>query len=317
MKVVIAGGTGFLGRPLAEALAGGDPRSSPAAGSSGGSPDVVILSRRSAPSAEAGRRFVPWTPDGNTGPWVTEIDGAAAVVNLAGESIAGGRWTTARKRDILDSRVLATRSLARAIGQAASPPPVFVSGSAVGYYGPLADEIATEDRPAGTDFLADVCARWEAEATRAAGSRTRVVCIRTGLVLERDGGALAQMLLPFRLFVGGPLGSGRQYWPWVHRRDWIDLVRFAIRTPSVTGPLNATAPNPVTNREFAQALGRALRRPAVLPTPGFALKLLLGELAEALLLSGQRAVPAKAERLGYQFGFARLDDALQAIFQIR
>lgn len=318
MKIVIAGGTGFLGRPLAEILArGDDPSPSPPADSSGGSPDVVVLSRRPAPSTDAGRRLVPWTPDGSAGPWAKEIDGAAAVVNLAGESIAGGRWTAARKRRIRDSRVLATRSLARAIEQAASPPPVFVSGSAVGYYGPLADEIATEERPAGADFLADVCAQWEAEATRAAGSRTRVVCVRTGLVLERDGGALAQMLLPFRFGLGGPVGSGRQYWPWVHRRDWIDLVRFAIQTPSVSGPLNATAPNPVTNREFARALGRALRRPALLPMPGFALKLLLGELAEALLLSGQRAVPAKAERLGYRFRFARLDDALQAIFQIR
>ncbi len=141
------------------------------------------------------------------------------------------------------------------------------------------------------------------------------MCVRTGLVLARDGGALPKMLPPFRVGAGGPVGSGRQYWPWIHRQDWIDLVRFAIRHPAVTGPLNATAPAPVTNAEFAHALGRALRRPAFLPAPAFALKLLLGEMAEALLLSGQRAVPAKAERLGYVFTFRQLDDALRSIFR--
>jgi len=138
--------------------------------------------------------------------------------------------------------------------------------------------------------------------------------IRTGLVLERDGGALPQMLPPFRFGVGGPVGSGRQYWPWIHRQDWIDLVRFAIRTTSASGPINVTAPNPVTNADFARALGRALHRPSLLPAPGFALKLLLGEMADALLLSGQRAVPAKAEHLGYQFAFTDVDAALRRIF---
>jgi uncharacterized protein (TIGR01777 family) len=174
--------------------------------------------------------------------------------------------------------------------------------------------VATEDTPAGGDFLADVCVRWEAEAMRVAGPATRVACIRTGLVLERDGGALPKMLPPFRLGAGGPVGSGRQYWPWIHRRDWIDLVRFAIDTPAVSGPLNASAPNPVTNAHFARALGRALHRPAFMPAPGFALKLLLGEMADALLLSGQRAVPAKAERLGFTFRFKTIEESLGAIF---
>ena len=202
-----------------------------------------------------------------------------------------------------------------AIAHAASPPPVFVSGSAVGYYGPLDDEIITEERGAGADFLAGVCVRWEAEAMRAASPRTRVVCIRTGLVLERDGGALPKMLPPFWFGAGGRVGSGRQYWPWIHRQDWIDLVRFAIRTAEVAGPLNATAPNPVTNADFARALGRSIGRPSFMPTPGFALTLLLGEMAEALLLSGQRAVPAKAERLRYEFAFTDLTAALRAIFK--
>ena len=238
-----------------------------------------------------------------------------AVVNLAGEPIAARRWSDGHKARILDSRLQVTRTIVNAIRDAASPPAVFISGSAVGYYGPLRDEIVTEDAPPGSDFLASVCAQWEAEAMRAAG-RARVVCVRTGLALERDGGALPQMLPPFKFGVGGPVGSGRQYWPWIHRDDWIALVRWAIDTPSVTGPVNATAPSPITNAEFARALGRALHRPAFMPAPAFALRLLLGEMADALLLSGQRAVPAKAQRLGFTFRYSQLDDALRAIFPL-
>ena len=254
-----------------------------------------------------------WDPNGEIGPWAAEIDGAGAVVNLAGESIAG-QWTAAQKQRILDSRVHATRSLAAAIRGAAAPPPVFVSGSAVGYYGPLGDEIATEETPAGSDFLARVCGQWEKEAMRAASDRTRVACIRTGIVLEKDGGALPQMLPPFRFGAGGPVGSGRQYWPWIHRDDWIALVRWAIATPAAAGAINATAPHPVTNAEFARALGRAMHRPAFMPAPGFALRLLLGEMADALLLSGQNAVPARATREGFTFRYNDVDTALRAIF---
>jgi uncharacterized protein len=300
MKIIIAGGTGFLGRPLAHALAAERH-------------DVVVLSR--APShSRSGVRFVPWAPDGSAGALGGEIDGAGAVVNLAGEPIAAKRWSADQKRRILDSRVNATRSLVEAIRRAADPPAVLVSGSAVGYYGPLGDQIAPEETPAGSDFLARVAVQWEAEARRAASDRTRVVCLRTGLVLERDGGALPKMLAPFRLFAGGPVGSGRQYWPWIHRDDWIGLVRWTLGAATVSGPVNGTAPGPVTNREFAAALGRALHRPAILPAPAFALRLMLGEMADALLLSGQNAVPAKAQRQGFTFRFARVDDALGAIF---
>jgi uncharacterized protein len=301
MKIVIAGGTGFLGQPLARALAA-DGR------------EVVILTRRpSAPPATREARFVTWRPEGDGGAWAAEIDGAGALVNLAGESIAARRWSNTQKQRILDSRVQATRSLAGAARSAARPPLAFVSGSAVGYYGPLGDEIATEATPAGSDFLAGVCSEWESEAVRGAGTATRVACIRTGLVIEKDGGALLRMLLPFRLGAGGPLGSGRQYMPWIHRDDWVALVRWAIDTPAAGGPINATAPLPVTNMEFSRALGRALHRPAFMPAPAFALRLALGEMADALLLSGQRAVPAKAERLGFRFRYTRLDEALGAI----
>jgi uncharacterized protein len=302
MKIVIAGGSGFLGRPLAAALARDGN-------------EIVVLTRGSgAARGLAQLRSIAWTPNGETGPWAAEIDGAAALVNLAGEPIAGRRWSGAQKQRILESRVQATRSLVAAVRAAAAPPPVFVSGSAVGYYGPLGDDVATEDTPPGSDFLARVCVQWEAAATGAASARTRLVCVRTGLVLEKDGGALPQMLPPFKVGAGGPVGSGRQYWPWIHRDDWIALVRWAIQTPEATGALNATAPNPVTNADFARALGRAMRRPAFMPAPAFALRLMLGEMADALLLSGQRAVPAKAERLGFPFRYARLDEALGAIF---
>ncbi|MES1256230.1 MAG: TIGR01777 family oxidoreductase [Acidobacteriota bacterium] len=302
MKIVIAGGTGFLGRPLASTLVADGH-------------EVVHLTRGSAASGADGARLVTWTPNGGSGPWAEAVEGAGAVVNLAGESIAGKRWSAAQKQQILESRVFATRSLAEAIRGAAVPPPVFVSGSAVGYYGPRGDDIVTEDTTPGSDFLAGVCVQWEQEAQRAEGPHTRVVCVRTGLVLERDGGALPPMLLPFKMGVGGPVGSGRQYWPWIHRVDWVALVRWVIRTGAVTGPVNATAPTPSTNADFAGALGRALHRPALLPTPAFALRLLLGDMADALVLSGQRAIPAKAERLGFTFTHPHLEEAFASIFR--
>jgi len=298
MKVVIAGGTGFLGRALLQSLAADGH-------------EVVVLTRR---STDRTMTAVEWTPNGQSGPWASAIEGADVVVNLAGESIAAKRWSPAQKQLILDSRVQATRSLVSAIRAVTNPPPVFVSGSAVGFYGPLGDEIATEDAPPGSDFLARVCVTWEDEA-RAAAALTRVTCIRTGLVLAKDGGALPPMLPPFRFGVGGPVGSGRQYWPWIHRQDWVDLVRWTIRTADSGGAINATAPNPVTNAEFARALGRAMHRPALMPAPAFALRLMLGEMADALLLSGQRAVPKRAERGGFSFTYRTIDDALHAIFR--
>jgi uncharacterized protein (TIGR01777 family) len=300
VKIVIAGGTGFLGRALAARLA--------AAGH-----EIVVLTRRDQP-AQATHRAVTWSPDGNPGVWAGEIDGSDVIVNLAGESIAGRRWSPEQKQRILESRVLATRSLVAGIERASRPPHTFVSGSAVGFYGPHGDEIVTEETQAGSDFLARVCTQWEAEARRAVSSHTRVVCIRTGLVLARDGGALPAMLPPFKLGAGGPLGSGRQYWPWIHRDDWLGLVQWAVRDDRVTGAVNATAPEPVTNAVFARELGRALHRPSFMPAPAFALRLMLGEMADGLLLTGQRAVPAKADALGFSFKHRLVGTALAAIF---
>jgi uncharacterized protein (TIGR01777 family) len=301
MKIVIAGGTGFLGRPLSTALAHDGH-------------DVVVLTRRSLAPVPPGTRAVAWDPQAPTGSWVSEVGDADAVVNLTGEPIADHRWTRAQKIRIEKSRVEATARLVTAIRDAARPPSVLVSGSGVGFYGPRGSEIVTEETPAGGDFLAQVCQRWEAEAGLARSAQTRVVCIRTGLVLDRDGGALPKMLPPFRFGAGGPLGDGQQYWPWIHLKDWVDLARTVLVTPAAAGAFNASAPAPVTNAEFAAELGRALHRPAFMPAPGFALRLLLGEMATALLLSGQRAVPAKAERLGFRFTYPTLAGALGAIF---
>jgi uncharacterized protein (TIGR01777 family) len=301
-RIVVTGATGFLGRPLVDALIRDGYQ-------------ITVLSRQAGGAPSSDLRRLQWTPDGSTGPWASALDGAHAVINLAGESIADTRWTDAQKRKIIDSRVLATRSLVAAVRQASNPPAVFANGSAVGYYGPRGDEIITEDHAPGTDFLAEVCKQWEAEAKTVTQPNVRLVFLRTGLVLEKEGGALPRMLLPFKLGAGGPVGTGRQYWPWIHRRDWIDLVRWAIRTPAAVGPLNLTAPEPVTNAAFAAALGRVMHRPAFMPAPGFALRLLLGEMADGLLLSGQRAVPRLADDHGFSFSFTTVDDALRAILR--
>ena len=305
MRIVIAGGSGFLGSALAAHLAAGNHQ-------------VVILTRqpRSVDPGHPRTTFEHWSPDGHSGSWANALDNADAVVNLAGESIAAKRWSTAQKQRIRDSRLLATRSLTAAMREISKPPRVFISGSAVGYYGDRGDETLTEASAPGTDFLAGVCKDWEAAAS-AIGDRSRVVLIRTGIVLDRKGGALPKMLPPFYLFAGGPIGSGRQYMPWIHRDDWVRLVAWSATNDSPRGALNATGPKPITNKEFSTALGQALRRPSVMPAPPFALRIALGEMADALLLSSQRALPVRATDLGFTFRFSNIDDALADIFTTR
>lgn len=314
-RIVLAGATGFLGIPLARAWA--------AQGA-----DLTVLTRQPAstesPFSSSDRRhesaatrpirLITWIPDGTVGPWASVLEDADAVVNLAGESLAARRWTAAQKARLEDSRILATRSLVNAIEDAHVPPRAFVSASGIGFYGPRGDEILTERAAPGDDFLARLCVAWEAEAQRAASARTRVVFARTSLVVAADGGALAPMLLPFRLGVGGPIGSGRQYWPWIHRDDWVAMIAWAAARDDMSGGMNVTSPNPVTNAEFARALGRALRRPAFFPLPAFMARLMLGEMADGLILSGQRAIPDKAMRGGFAFRYERLDAALAATF---
>ena len=290
MRVVLAGGSGFLGSALRARLQ-----------RDGHTTAVLTRSPR-------GPDDIAWTPDGTAGPWRTSLDGADALINLAGEGIGDRRWNDARKRALRDSRVLPTRSLVAALAECRQPPPVFVQGSAVGYYGSRGDETITETSAPGSDFLSALCVQWEHEAEQASAV-TRVALVRTGLVLHPDGGALAELLRPFRLGVGGPLGSGRQYMPWIHRDDWVSLVLWIAGAPMARGALNATAPNPVTNREFTRALGRAVHRPAFVPVPAPALRLLLGEFAESLL-TGQRAIPARAQELGFTFQYPTLAAAL-------
>jgi uncharacterized protein len=295
MRLVIAGGTGFLGSALTTALREEGH-------------EIVILTRQRG-IASAG--CLSWTPDGTVGPWARVVDGADAVINLAGAALDENRWTGARKRVLVDSRVLATRSLARAIGAASRPPSLLLSSSAVGYYGARGDEIVTEEGYAGSGFLAGLVLRWEKEAQAAASPHTRVALLRSGVVLAPDGGALSRMLLPFRLGLGGPFGSGRQYLSWIHRQDWIDMARWLLTGPAVDGPFNAVAPAPVTNTDFARTLARILHRPHLLRVPAFVLRVALGEMADAALLAGQRVVPAKAQRLGFRFQWPALEAALR------
>jgi uncharacterized protein (TIGR01777 family) len=238
------------------------------------------------------------------------LAGHDAVVNLAGEPLIG-RWTEGRRRKIEASRVSLTTRLVEAMVEVRTPR-VLISASAVGYYGDRGDEMLTESSGPGSGFLAELCARWEEAAVRAESADVRVVRLRTGIVLGRDGGALPKLLGPFRLGLGGPIGSGRQYMPWIHLDDHIEMVAAALADSRYNGALNLTAPEPVRNREFAQTLGAVLRRPAFMPVPSFMLKAVLGE-ASSVLLSGQRAVPQEAMRLGFRFSFPTLESALTEI----
>jgi uncharacterized protein (TIGR01777 family) len=296
MVVVIAGGTGFLGRALQDELR----RSGH---------EVRVLTRGAAENRPAA---IVWPADGTVGPWARVLDDADAVVNLAGAGIADARWTPARKALLVSSRILSTRSLVLGI-EGSSRRPALINASGIGYYGDRGAQVVTEDTPAGSDFLASICVDWEREALKAA-SATRVVVLRNGLVMDPTGGALGKMLVPFRLGVGGPLGPGTQYLPWIHIADWLALVIWTLEADDARGPFNVTAPNPVTNAEFTRTLGRAVNRPAIMPVPGFALRIALGELAETLL-TGQRAVPKRAEQLGFTFRFREIEPALNDLLR--
>jgi uncharacterized protein (TIGR01777 family) len=298
MRALVTGATGFVGRKLVVRLE-----------------RPVVLSRD---AAAAGARLgsevqvFAWDPLREAAPpeAFTDVD---AVFHLAGESVAAGRWTAAKKARIRDSRTIGTRNLTDTIRRLACKPKVLVSASAIGYYGDRGDEILDETAPPGSGFLGEVCTAWEREAQAAAEAGVRVVCVRLGLVLGADGGALPKMLTPFRLGLGSPLGSGRQWMSWIHVDDVIGLLLLAAERTDLQGPVNATAPQPVTNREFTKALGRVLRRPTFLPAvPATALRLVLGELASVVLAS-QRVLPHRAQAAGYNFAHPGLEEALQRL----
>ena len=305
MRVVVAGGTGFLGTALIDTLR------------KDGHHVLVLTRRRSNNPGERGqeegrREYVHWSPDGSDTSWRSHLENANAVVSLTGAAI-DKRWTAAHKREMRDSRIKPTRALAQAITSMRPDGVTFISGSAVGIYGARGDEPLTEDSAPGSDFLGRLAVDWE-QAALAASHRARVVLVRTGIVLDRDKGALPKMARPFWFFVGGPLGSGRQYISWIHIADWVGMVRWALTNAGVSGPVNATAPQPVTNLDFARTLGRVLGRPALMPAPAFALRIALGEMADAVL-TGQRALPARAESLGFRFEHPALEDALRNLYR--
>ncbi len=246
------------------------------------------------------------------GAWEHCLEGADAVINLAGAPIADGRWTDARKRLLTESRVFTTRLLVEAMSRRSSKPLTLISASGIGYYGAGDDRVLDEGAARGQGFLADLCLAWEAEALRAAESGVRVILLRTGMVLEQDGGALPKMLLPFRVFAGGPILPGTQWVSWIHRHDHIGLIQWLLTRSHVSGPVNAVAPEAVTMNRFCEVLGQVLQRPSWLPVPGFALRMALGELG-TLMTTGQRITPAKALSQGYVFQFPKLKPALRAI----
>jgi uncharacterized protein (TIGR01777 family) len=296
VKVLVSGSTGLIGSALVSALARDGER-------------VVRLVRSPVEDREAELRWDPTGADLDAGR-LREL-GPDAVVHLAGESI-GGRWTAARKARIRDSRVQGTRLLSERIASLERRPGVLVCASAVGYYGDRGDEVLDESSRPGSTFLAQVTQAWEAAAEPARAAGIRVVNLRLGIVLSKRGGALGRMLPLFRLGLGGPLGSGRQYMSWVALDDVVDVIRHALVTATLDGPVNTASPNPVTNREFARTLGRVLGRPAVMPAPAFALRLVLGELGGELL-GGQRVDPGRLLASGYEFRNPQLEPALRAI----
>lgn len=301
MRVLITGGTGLIGRVLAVYLVGEGH-------------EVVVLSRapRRTTNLPSNVKMVRWdarTPSG----WGHLADGADAIVNLAGENIGAGRWTAERKRRIHESRINAGRAVVQAVEDAKQKPRVVVQASAVGYYGPRGDEVVTEDTPPGDDFLAQVCVEWEASTAPVEAMGVRRVVIRTGVVLSMEGGALPRLSLPFKLFAGGSLGGGRQWFPWIHITDEVAAIRFLMAHEEARGPFNLTAPHPLTNAAFSQVLGRVLRRPAWLPTPAVVLRLLFGEMA-TILLEGQRAVPRRLLEAGFTFRFPEAEAALRDLF---
>lgn len=299
MKVAITGATGFVGSRLVERLQ-----------EQGHQPLILTRNRATALNAFPNLEIVAYTPT-ESGSWQQAIAGCDAVVNLAGEPIAESRWTSKQKQEILDSRRVGTQKIVEAITLANPKPSVLVNTSAIGYYGTSETATFDETSPAGSDFLAEVCLAWEAEAQKVKEAGVRLVILRSGIVLG-DGGALAKMIPPFKLFAGGPLGTGKQWFSWIHREDIVNLILFAITQPDVEGVFNATAPNPVRMSELCQAIGEILNRPSWLPVPSFVPEALLGEGA-TVVLEGQQVLPKRTISKGFDYQYPTVKQALSEI----
>jgi len=301
MRVIITGGRGLIGRALAENLAKDGH-------------EVIVLSRNpeAAKNLPKGVRAEKWDGKSAQG-WGKFVNGADAIVNLAGATISE-RWSDARKREIRESRVNAGKAIVEAVKSVEKKPHVVIQSSAVGYYGPRGAEEITEDSGAGNDFLAGVCKDWETSTAQLEALGVRRVIIRTGVVLDKNGGALPRMVTPIRLFVGGPLGSGKQYFPWIHLQDEVAAIRWLSDNPNAKGVYNLSAPRPLTNKEFTQAIGKVLGRPTFMPIPAFAMQAMFGEMS-TLLLDGQREVPARLIKEGFKFKFADAAAALRDVLK--
>lgn len=300
MRVIITGGSGLIGRALAQSL-------------SVDGHEIIILTRNPNPEVRlpAGAKQVKWdarTPHD----WGELANDAGAIVNLAGEGIADSRWNDERKRRIYESRINAGKAVIEAISATPTKPKVLIQASAVGYYGPRGDELIAEDAGAGSDFLSQVCFDWEASTDAAEQIGVRRVVIRTGIVLSNEGGAWPRIVLPYKFFAGGPIGNGKQYWPWIHIDDQVAAMRYLIDNEQAHGVFNLSAPTPLTNRKFGATLGKVMGRPSLLPVPSFALKILFGEMS-TVLLDGQRAVPQRLQALGYAFKYPSADKAFATL----
>lgn len=302
MKVIITGATGFIGRALSrEMLEAGY--------------HVVALSR----NAGRGRKIlgggvivVEWDGKSSQG-WKELANGAYAIINLAGENISNGRWTQKKKQRILLSRLDAGKAIVEAVAEANEKPRVVIQSSGIGYYGSTSDQMVDESSPPGKGFLVEVAEQWEASTKQVESLGTRHVIIRTGVVLGSEGGALPRLLTPFRFFVGGPLGSGKQWFPWIHLDDEVKAIRFLMEREGLSGPFNLCAPEPVTMKDFCHTLGKVMGRPSSFSVPGFMLHLLFGEMAQEVLLSGQRAMPGRLLKAGYAFRYLNIEYALREI----
>jgi uncharacterized protein len=304
MRILISGSTGFLGTALIEALERDHH-------------EVAGLVRPETAQGRGGsgsRQIVSWDPVSGKFD-AAAAEGADALIHLAGASIAGGRWNAPRKNLLRTSRIDATRHLIGALSKLQRPPKVIVGASAIGYYGSRGDEILTEESAPGNDFLSGACREWEAETARGTEFGARVVSLRFGIILAAHGGALPRMMMPFKLGAGGRLGTGRQWMSWLALEEAVRIIQFALLNDGLSGPVNTVTPNPVQNVEFTRALAKALRRPALFPAPAFALRLALGEMADALLLVSQKVMPVKLVSSGYKFLHAELEEALKVALQ--
>jgi len=297
MRILVSGSHGLVGKALIDALEKDGHEISRLVRYSPHSPDEV-----------------EWNPD-RYSIAIARLEGFDAVVNLAGESIAEGRWTTEKKSKIRESRVTGTKLLGDALANLDNKPKTFICASAIGYYGNRGDELLTETSAPGDDFLSRVCVDWEQSTSLAADNGIRVVNARFGVILDTEGGALKKMLPPFRMGVGGKLGNGKQWMSWIALDDVVAALKFALNTDALHGPVNFVAPNPVSNAEFTKALGKALNRPTLFPVPAFAVKLMFGEMGEALLLGGQRVKPARLINCGFSFRSSQIDEALRKILE--